>query len=377
MYCCLCNRNILRRKTSAWPYVWWEYVELKMKADVNWKVYVPTAWRTRSNASYWTPFDWYVSVWNSEPVHISWNSARQWYREVMSWLTPWEFYYIKITPYHIDEDTWLPDYWWLRWFWMWWDSAWWSPLTYKNPIADYLYEVVYDWSFMWYAVSETSLWDWFKCAQFAWCTNLTKPVPEVDISQVTSIWFYYREAQYAWCTSLQYSATESISDLLTTIWVWFREHQYYWCTSLSTASDEHDAANMTNPWHSYREWQYRYCTSLRVTWPENPPQTLHWWNEYKYNQYDWCTWITTISRVQYLSWQWNTSYRWDQFKDCWSQSSPITAYFYWTWVIEWSTNSLWLIDANVYRIYVPSNLVNAYRNSPNWTNITSTKFVWM
>lgn len=347
-------------------------------ADANWKVYVPTAWRWNWwYWNYWASFNFDVYVLQNPVVTITWSSARQSYREVASWLTPWQLYNIKIQPHDIDPVTHLPSYWWAKWFGMWWDSAWWSWLSYANPVAQYLYEIVYDWSYMWYANSDTVIWWWFKCAEYAWCVNLRRAPAEVDISFVTSIGEYYREAQYVWCTSLLESVTESISDSLTTIWVWFREHQYYWCSSLQIAAQEHDAANMVNPWHSYREWQYRYCTSLTTTWPENPPATLQWWREYKLNQYDWCTWIRTISRVQYLSVSWWGDYRWDQFRDCWNPNNPLTAYLYWEWVIVWDTNSLWLSDANVYRIYVPSNLVNAYKNSSAWSNITSTKFVWM
>ena len=352
-----------------------EYVEMIIKADSNWRLYLATAWL--GDGGYYQYYHWNIYIDNNLIWDISWRSGQQSYREITSWLTPDSFHNVKIYPNEVDPNTLVPNYWWLKAFGMGWNCNAGNPLSYRNPVADYLYEVIYDWSYMGYANSEFIIGDNFKCLQYAWCSNLTKVLPEVDISQVMRVGTYYREWQYAECISLLESATEAISDSITTIGVWFREHQYYGCTSLLTAADEHDPEEMRNPWHSYREWQYRNCVSLSTTWAENPPSTLQGWQEYKFNQYDGCTWITTISRVEYLSVTGGSDYRGDQFKNCWSSEHPLTAYFYWDGVITWSNNSLGLSNANVYRIYVPSNLVSAYQNASQRSNIDDNKFVWM
>ena len=47
---------------------------------------------------------------------------------------------------------------------------------------------------------------------------------------------------------------------------------------------------------------------------------------------------------------------------------------YWDEVIKSVTNSLWLVDANVFRIYVPRALLQAYKDAPERSNISDSKF---
>ena len=354
-----------------------------MIADANWKVYVPIAgspWLSYPwqdwwwNNYYWAPYDWDVYVDNVHAVHISWNSSRQWYREVKSWLTPWSFHYIRIVPHYFNVETRLPNYWRAMAFAMWWDCVASHDLYYKNPIADYLYEIIYDWAIMWYKCSETVIWAWYKTAQFAWCSNLRKPFPEIDVSMVTSIWRHFLAWQYceSWITESVAERTPDCPAAQT----WYREQQYWRCPNLLNAATEIDPPRMWQWYYnSYREWQYAYCVSLRTTAPENPPQWIRWWDEYKFNQYLWCTWIRSISRVEYCPWYWASEFRWNQFYWCWTSSNPLTAYLYWNEVVRSYRNSLWLEDANVYRIYVPSSLLTSYQNDWNWSNISDNKFV--
>lgn len=361
-----------------------EFIEIKMKADSNGKVYVPTAWSpwlwypwqdSGWNGTYWAAYNWDVYVDNSFAVNISWSSTRQGYREVASGKTPWSFHFVKIYPHEYDAQTWLPAYWWAMAFAMGWSCVASLDLTYKNPIADLLYEILYDWAIMWYKCSDHVIGAWYKTAQFAWCSNLTKAYEETDVSMVTSIWRHFLAWQYcqSWVTE---SATEKTPDC-TAAQTGFREQQYWKCADLLTAATEIDPPRMWQwYYHSYREWQYAFCPLLTVTAPENPPQWITGWIEYKYNQYWGCTWIRTISRVEYCPWYWATEFRWSQFRDCGNSDNPLTAYLYWDQVIKSYSNSMWLVNANVRRIYVPSDLLTAYQNDSNWSNIDDSKFIW-
>lgn len=378
------NRNALW--ITNWRYIppASEFIEIKMISDSLGKVYVPTAWSpwlsypwadSWGNGTYWAPYNRDVYVDWTWSAHISWNSTRQGYREVKSWLEPWTFHFIKIVPHYFHEETWLPDYWRAMAFAMWWSCVASLDLTYKNPIADYLYEILYDWAIMGYKCSDSVIWAWYKTAQFAWCSNLTKPYEEVDVSMVTSIWRHFLAWQY--CQSWITESAREIAPDCRAAQTWYREQQYWKCPNLLTAATEVDPPRMWQwYYHSYREWQYAFCPLLTVTAPENPPQWITWWVEYKYNQYRWCTWIQTVSRVEYCPWYWATEFRGSQFRDCGSSSNPLTMYIYWDQIVKSYSNSMWLSDANVYRIYVPQDLVEAYKNDGNWSNISDNKFVW-
>ena len=378
------NRNALW--ITNWRYIppASEFIEIKMMADSNGKVYVPTAWSpglsypgrdSWGNDYYWAPYNRNVYVDWTLSTHISWNSTRQWYREVKSWLEPWTFHFIKIVPFFFHEETWLPDYWRAMAFAMWWSCVASQDLRYKNPIADYLYEIMYDWAIMGYKCSDSVIWAWYKTAQFAWCTNLTKPYEEVDVSMVTSIWRHFLAWQY--CQSWITESAREIAPDCTAAQTWYREQQYWKCPNLLTAATEVDPPRMWQwYYHSYREWQYAFCPLLTVTAPENPPSGITWWIEYKYNQYRWCTWIQTISRVEYCPWYWADQFRWSQFANCGNSENPLTMYIYWDQVVKSYSNSLWLNNANVYRIYVPDDLLEAYKSDGNWSNINDEKFVW-
>lgn len=360
-----------------------EFIEIKMIADSLGKIYVPTAWCNGiryqwDNYGNW----WYDAPYNRDiyvdwtfAMNITWVSWARWYREVASWLAPDTFHFIKIVPHYFHEETWLPDYWWAMAFWMWWNCVASQMLTNKNPIADYLYEILYDWAIMGYKVSDHVIWAWYKTAQFAWCTNLTKPYEETDVSMVTTIWRHFLAWQYceSWVTE---SATEKAPDC-TAAQTWFREQQYWACPNLLTAAEEVDPPRMWQwYYHSYREAQYAKCPLLTVTAPENPPQWITWWVEYKYNQYWDCTWIQTVSRVEYCPGYWATDFRWSQFLNCGSSDNPLTMYIYWDQIVRSYSNSMWLNDTNVYRIYVPQDLVEAYKSDGNRSNISDDKFIW-
>ena len=115
-----------------------EFVEWIMKADSNGNLYVPTAWRGQSWVNYGSPFDRKIYVDWVLSATISGNSSRQWYRTVATGLEPNSNHNLKILPNNVDS-AWIPQYGRLRWLWMGGDCNGWYPLTYKNPISDYLY----------------------------------------------------------------------------------------------------------------------------------------------------------------------------------------------------------------------------------------------
>lgn len=359
-----------------------EFIEIKMKADANWKVYVPTAWAnglsrrwsTLANDTYGAVYNWDVYLDNNFSVNISGQSTRQWYREVGSNLQPDSFHYIKIYPHVVDPISWLPWYWRAMAFAMGWGCVASQDLSGKNPIAEYLYEILYDGAILWYRYSATEIGSWYKSCQYAWCINLTKAYEETDISDVTAIGSQFLAWQYAetWITE---SVTER-SPGPCNAYIWYREQQYWKCQNLITAADEVDPTELilTN---SYREGQYGYCTSLRVTAPERPPVQFNGGAEYRLNQYIGCSWLKTISRIEYCSGYPASQFRENQFVNCWDFNDPITAYIYGSDVVKWVTNSLWLSNDKIYRIFVPSNLVSAYQNDNQWSNIDDNKFVWM
>ena len=360
-----------------------EFIEIKMKADSNGKVYIPAAWcnwliytgRTFGNDHYDAPYDWDVLVDNVFSKRVTWTSGRQRYEEVGSWLEAGSFHLIKIYPHNYDEQTWLPDYWWCMAFGMGGKCMGSEDLRYKNPIADYLYEIIYDGAILGYRNSDHKLGSWYKTCQYAWCINLTKVWEETDVSDITEIGSHFLTAQYAhsWVTE---SATERTPDCPEAL-TWFREQQYWRCISLHTASDEKDPPHM-GQWyyHSYREWQYGYCENLLISGPETTPIGIEWWVEFKFNQYLWCSRLQTISRLDYCPWYWQSYFRWGQFQWCGTQSNWITAHLYGESVIKSSDLSLGLANENVDKIYVPSGLVSAYQNDSQWSNIDDVKFIW-
>ena len=361
-----------------------EFIEIKMMADTLGKVYVPVAWcngliytgRHFGNNYYDAPYDWDVLIDNQFSKRITWVSRVYGYEEVGSWLEPWTFHYIKIYPHNYDEQTGLPDYGWCMAFSMWWKCMGSENLQYKNPIADYLYEIIYDGAILWYRNSDHKLGSWYKTCQFAWCINLTKVWKETDLNNITEIWSHFLTAQYANSGVIE-SATESTPDCPEAL-TWFREQQYRRCSNLITAADEIDPPHMGDwYYHSYREGQYGYCENLLVSWPEKTPLSINGWVEFKFNQYLGCSKLNTISRLDYCPWYGQSYFRWWQFQWCGTQSNWITAYLYGRDVIKGSDLSLGLANDNVYRIYVPSNLVTAYQQDSQWSNIDDNKFVWM
>lgn len=224
-------------------YLWtsWEYIKYKMNADSNGNLYVPVGWR---NHTYFIDcaYNWNVSVdwWASTNYSWTWSS---WWSIILSWYTAWSSHTIIITP-TTEAYWWALAYWWAQ-------TAW----------STYLTEVVYDWSYMWYWVSATDTWDYFRCDQYCYCTSLTLAPAEVLPDTVTTIWGNFRYYQYQGCTSLTSAPTEALPNSVTSIGTYFRRYQYSWCTSLTAISWWKD---LSIGGSNYRRQQFYWCTASKT-----------------------------------------------------------------------------------------------------------------
>lgn len=193
------------------PIYKWEYIEYKMNADSNGRLYVPVWWLNWSG-SYGVYYNWKVSVDGWSETSYSWTWAYN-TNIILSWYTSWTSHTIKIVP---NSE----DYWWAR-------AFWWT----GNSYSSYLTEVIYDSSYMWYADSATSAWDYFRANQYNGCTNLIA------------------------------SPEEYMPDTVTSIGTRFRQYQFYNCTSLTKIKWWYDSSIWGN---YYRYYQYNSCTSNKT-----------------------------------------------------------------------------------------------------------------
>jgi len=302
-----------------------ERIEYKMNADSSWNLYVPTSWYATS----WIkncPYDWKVSVdWWAETTY-TWTSS-SWGYITLSWYTAWSNHTITIKP----TTEW---YQWARAY-SWQGTSW----------ATYITDILYDSSYMWYAVSATDTWDYFRAYQYYECTALTTPTEEYLPDTVTTIWAVFRRYQYYGCSWLTTPATEVLPNSVTTIWNYFRWHQYYWCSWLTYATEEALSSSITSIWTYYRTSQYQACSSLvEIKWLNDSFSTSsNYYRRYQFSSIaNWYT-IKTLSDV----WPW--------YKD-----------------------SAWISNTYVTAVYVPSAYLTNFKNTTNqpWYSITDSKFIW-
>ena len=188
-----------------------EYIIYKVTSDLRGNVWIPTGWLTHSG-NYDAPYSWKISVdWWAETTY-SWTWG-QWDIIQLSWYTPNASHEIKIVPT-------VEDYWWALAF------GW-----YNNWYRDRITEIVYDGSYMWYAVSATDTGDFFRAYQYHYCYNLLNSPEENLPDTVTTIGNYFRYQQFYYCQALD--KIEWWKDL--SIWGnYYRTAQYSGCTTLKT-----------------------------------------------------------------------------------------------------------------------------------------------
>lgn len=272
----------------------WEYIEYKMNADSSWNLYVPTSW-IWYNGDYWPSYSWKVSVDGWIETTYSWTGSNGWVI-TLSWYTANTEHLIKIAP--VTEE-----YWWARAY------SWGG-----NSKRFSLTEVVYDSSYMWYALSESNTGTYFRYWQYRNC-NITSAPNEYLPDTVTTILEWFRDGQYRECTYLTYSPEESLPSSVTSIGIWFRQNQYYSCNSLTEIKGWKDL-NIGGP--NYRSSQYYITNSTDII-------------------------------VKVLS-------------DVWYAASNLHS----------------LPNARVVSVYVPSQYLTNFKNTSNYprTMIDDSKFIW-
>lgn len=282
-------------------YIWSEFVTptesivYKMNADSNGNLYVPTCWVSSSWDRSFT-YSWKVSVdWGTETAY-TWTPSYQW-KITLSWYTSWTSHIITITPT-------TEEYWWARAY-CWANTAWAANVT----------EILYDWSYMWYAISATNTWNYFRSCLYQYCTSLIAP------------------------------ADEYLPDTVTTIGNNFREYEYYQCSSLTYASEESLPGSVTSIWTYFRQYQYEVCTSLTE---------IKWWKDLSIGHYAW------YRKDQYYASSANKTVK--VLSDVWYSAA---------------SNDV-LQNTYVTSVSVPSAYLNNFKNSSNypWVWITDSKFIW-
>lgn len=314
-----------------------ESISYNIVADENGNIYLPVWWYNRSSSSRNASYDWMVSIDDGTPVNYSWTWSAGG-SITFSGYQVWSEHSITITP--VTEA-----YWWAL-------AYWWH----ETAGAPYLTRVNYDWSYVGYGSSATSTGNYFRYAQYRWCSSLVFVPDEVLPNWVTSISTYsFRWYQYYWCTSLVAAADEVLPEWVTSVGYSFRYSQYQWCSSLVTAPDEVIPSTVTSVGSSFRFSQYRWCTSL----VNAPDEVLPEWvtsivgdfrreqyygctslvaapnevvpdtvtsigNQFRYTQYRWCT--SLVSAPDEVLPNWITSigsnFRREQYYQC---TSLVTA----------------------------------------------------
>lgn len=188
-----------------------EYIIYKMTSDSSGNLYVPTWWLTHSGW-YDATYSWKISVdgWAETTYSWTWTQGGA---ITLSWYTADTSYDIKISP--TSES-----YWWALAFWW-----------YNNWYRDKITQVVYDGSYMWYAVSATDTGDFFRAYQYYYCYNLLNSPEENLPDTVTTVWNYFRYQQFYYCSIL--NEIQGWKDL--SIWGSnYRYNQYGACNTLKT-----------------------------------------------------------------------------------------------------------------------------------------------
>ena len=230
------------------PLYRWEYIEYKMYADWNGRLYVPTWWYNNSSSA-GASYNRKISVNGWSETTYSWTSSFN-SKITLSWYTAGTYYTIKIKP-TTESYGWARAYSWYSWSW--------SAMVWASNIR----EVIYDSSYMWYATSATNTGNYFRWAQYWQCSNLRKPPQEYLPDTVTTIGIAFRSSQFYMCTSLPYAEEESLPSSITSIDVSFRASQYQNCTSLNEIKWWIDLSTIGSP-TSYRDQQFYECNTNKT-----------------------------------------------------------------------------------------------------------------
>ena len=189
---------------------------------------------------------------------------------------------------------------------------WWRAFWFLSSGAQwYIKEIIHD-SYKCYASGRVDTWAHYKHGVFAGCTNLINSYEKLPTS-VETVGDYYMKECYAWCTGLK-SAFWEVMHSGVEIGEDYRYHEYTGCTSLEV-----------------HQWIAGYTG---IEYPTN----------YKY---------------EYLSGAWNDA------------EIYITRY---EALAGGLTNSMWLADNKVDKVYCYIDDIYKYKDNSNWSNISDNKF---
>lgn len=246
-----------------------EKLTLRIRADGNGDIYVPTAWYSTDGIQE-CGYEWRVKVDWWGWTNYSWLWSSSWKVRVWYGLSPLSVHTITITPRY-DE------YGWLRAFW------------YKGTdIASSLINIISDKSYKGYANSEVDAGNYYKAYQYYWCTDLINTDEELLPDTLEIIGDYYRYYEYAWCTSLISNAEERILKTVKVIWDYYRAYQYQNCTSINKINMR--AINWASVWNNYRYNQYSGIATDKKT----ANIYIEWWIE---EGWDWWLVDTNVKGV--------------------------------------------------------------------------------
>lgn len=273
-----------------------ERIIVRMQADSQGDLYIPTSQLYNHYPSDANSYDWKVYIDNWNYVNYSWTSTYGWETLIGTWYTPNSSHVVKIEP---------------------------TTEAYKRAkafifahcdnIPSLLLEIIEDETYMWYAESDTYTWENFRAGQYRWCSNIQSIPNEVIPSTVTTIWNGFRHYQYTGCTWITTPVPEVLTSIITWIWSYFRDSQYSQ-TSLTTATPEvmpntvteigYDfrssqysgtfitsapievmSSAITSIPYDFRSWQFSGCTNLITPSPEVLPNVTSIWSSFRFWQY--------------------------------------------------------------------------------------------
>ena len=262
------------------PYIdkiWWgdvykgEYIEFKAYADASWYLRIPIWWYNNTTGSRDCAYSWKISVdWGAETTY-SWTGGNG-NSITLGWYTANSLHTVKIVPT-------TESYWWARAYW-WENTGWRARIT----------KIIYDSSYMWYAVSATDTGNHFRNSQYRWCTNLVNAPAEYMPDTVTTIWTYFRSWQYNSCSALMVAADEVMPDSVTSIWNGFRQSQYAY-GNVSIGGKECLSNNITSIPNNFRDSQYSWAALIEAPIEVMWDKVTSIWNWFRQNQYNSCRFL--------------------------------------------------------------------------------------
>ena len=352
-----------------------ESIVIKVLANSSGNLVIPLKWYSTS----WTincPYDWKISI--DDWAETSYSGTWWWLLTIATWLTPWSEHIVIIKPTTIA-------YQWARAFGTDWDNS-----------AKNIIEIIQDRSYMWFWVSATNTWWYFKAYEYQWM-QITKTLEEYLPDTVTTLWREYLSWLYS-DTLITECAEEYLPEWITTIPYWFRTYMYWWCNLIKTPAKEFLPESVTTISDYFRSMQYAYSWLLKTEYEYMPESITQIWTYRRYNQYSGCALLEEIVWEKIIKnatiWK---RYRYEQYYNSpnikkarlaaqtwltqycryFSQlNTPATITILWNIVDEcvWvNSQNLW--NNSVYKIYVDSTLVSAYKSNNWWSNIDDDKFV--